>query len=188
MVSFCLLLLNDAETQSRLGHQESEGHGWQPKEGPSPAPPTTREGASCGCSWGRAAASCPEKGAVPCLLFQPALVCTGVGSHMLQPRRDLDQMATPLHPSSGIEMGFGRAGVKGGGPAGDLGQDPGLMSYPGPAELPAHLELGKMRQAHLRPLGTGTRRALLLALCLQPSGEGGTAVLAWENPADTRLV
>lgn len=110
-----------------------------------------------------------KKGAVPCLLFQPALVCTGVGSHMLQPRRDLDQMETLLHPSSGTETGFGRAGGKGGGPAGDLGQDPGLMSYPGPAELPAHLELGKMRQAHLHPLGTGTWRALLLALCLQPS-------------------
>lgn len=143
MVSFCLLLLNDAETQSRLGHQESEGHGWQSKEGPSPAPPTTREGASCGCSWGRAAASRPEKGAVPCLLFQPALVCTGVGSHMLQPRRDLDQMATPLHPSSGIEMGFGRAGVKGGGPAGDLGQDPGLMSYPGASGAASTLGAGQ---------------------------------------------
>lgn len=42
-----------------------------------------------------------------------------------------------------------------------------------------------MRWAHLCPLG---ERALLLTVCLQPSLEGGTAVLAWESPSDTRLV
>lgn len=62
------------------------------------------------------------------------------------------------------------------------------MSYRGPTDLPALSELCRMRQPHLCPLGAGTRRALLLAQCLQPSLAGGTAVLARESPADTRLV
>lgn len=61
------------------------------------------------------------------------------------------------------------------------------MSFPGPMELPAHSVLRKMRQAHLCSPETGTVRGLLLVLCLQPSLEGGTAVLAWESPADAQL-
>lgn len=38
MVGSCLLLLDDAETQSGLGHRAREGHGWQHKEGASPMP------------------------------------------------------------------------------------------------------------------------------------------------------
>lgn len=109
------------------------------------------------------------RNAVPCLLFLPVSVCSAVGSQVLQPHRDLDEMETLLHSASGAEMGFGRARENGGGPAWEMGQDPCLMSYLEPMEPPAHSELCETRWAHVCPPGEGTLRTLLLTRCLQPS-------------------
>lgn len=73
----------------------------------------------------------------------------------------------------------------------ELGRRRGPARVPdvlaGATELPARSESSKMSWVHLCPPGAGTRRALPLELCLQPSLGRGATVLAWESPADARL-
>lgn len=113
-VSSHLLPPDDAETQSRIRHPGSEGRGWQPKEEASPLPAATREGSLVGIHHRTGGAGAEWLHPAQKKKWFPAR-CSHCLSFALgwNPRCcSLDQMDTLLHPDSGTEMGFSRAGRK----------------------------------------------------------------------------